>query len=213
MALIAGLLLMASMVVLALAVATGMLLEKRMTGHFADGQLALQRARLGGQWASHWLQSRIGDPFHAQCDTACGPTPPVFEVGALPDHPEFEDAAWWRMNGEIAGHEPEAGPRLDYSLPGTEDPRWLIEALHQEPMEGFAAEPGEPPPTLGYYRVLSRGTGRYPGSIAVTETIIARPWVPDFEPAPFPPDADAPAFCDQVPEEIPCGRLGWNRRR
>lgn len=213
-ALIAGLLLMASMVLLALAVATGMLLERRMAGNFGDGQLALERSQLAGQWAGYWLESREENPLDPDCVDDCGPTPPAFESGQLPPYPEFEDTGWWKFNGEVAGIEPATGlVRMDYSMAGTEEPRWLIEELHLEPLEGIAAQPGEPEPMLGYYRVLARGSGRYPGSVAVTETLLARPWATDFTPSPYPPGPDGPWFCEQVPDDIPCGRLAWRRRR
>lgn len=213
-ALIAGLLLMVSMVILALAIATGMLLERRMAGNFGDGQLALQRAQLAGRWADYWLNSRETNPLDADCETGCGPTPPLFAAGQIAYHPEFEDAAWWRVHGAAAGTEPGSGEvRMDYTLPGAGDPLWLIEELHLEPIEGLVTEPDDPQPELGYYRVLARGSGRLPGSVAVTETVIARPWVRDYVPTPYPPNPDGPWFCDQVSSEIPCGRVAWRRRR
>ncbi len=212
-ALIAGLLLMASMVLLALAVATGMLLERRMAGNSADGQLALQRAQLAGQWAGYWLQSRAVDPLGDECAQQCGPTPPVHAGGTLPDDPEFEDTAWWRINAVIAGLEPGGAMRMDYSLPGTEAPRWLIEELHRVPLDAISGTDDAAEPTLAYYRILARGTGRYPGSVAVTETVVARPWAESLAPDPFPPEPGGHAFCDQVSDDAPCGRLGWRRRR
>lgn len=213
-ALIVGLLLMASMVLLALAIATGVLLERRMAGNFGDGQLALQRAQLAGKWADYWLHSRTVNPLAPDCAEACGPTPPVFAAGQLPHHPEFEDTAWWQLHGAVAGTDPGTGEvRLDYTLPGTSGPLWVIEELHLEPIEGLVTGPGEPEPALGYYRVLSRGSGRLPGSVAVTESIIARPWVSDYVPTPYPPGPDGPWFCTQVADEVPCGRMAWRRRR
>ena len=213
-ALIAGLMLMASMVLLALAVATGMLLERRMAGNFGDSQLGLQRAQLAGRWADYWLQSRPHNPLDPGCSADCGPSPPIFESRQLPHAPEFEDSAWWQLHGESAGVDPGSGEvRMDYTLAGTEAPRWVIEELRLEPLQGIVAEPGEPEPTLGYYRILARGSGRYPGSVAVTETIIARPWAAEFMSAPYPPDPAGPWFCEQVPQDIPCGRQAWRRRR
>jgi Tfp pilus assembly protein PilX len=213
-ALIAGLLLMASMVVLALAVATGMLLERRMAANFSDAQLALQRAQLADKWAGYWLLSRPNNPLDPACNDSCGPSPPLFGSGQLPDPPELEDTGWWQLHAQIAGIEPVTGQvQMDYSLPGTEDARWLIQEMHSQPLEGYMALPGAPHPTLSYYRVLGRGSGRFPGSIAVTETIVARPWAAEFLPALHPPAPDAEWFCEQVPIEVPCGRLGWRRRR
>ena len=213
-ALIAGLLLMASMVLLALAVANGMLLEQRMTGNFADGQLALQRAQQGDQWAGYWLGSRAENPLASDCDTACGPTPPVFSPGTLPSNPEYESAAWWKTNAVAAGLDPQSGEtRFDYSLSGVPQPLWLIEELHLEPMEALTGEGGEPQPEIGYYRVLSRGQGRLPGSVVVSETIVARPWAPDITAAALPPAPDSEWFCAQFEDDVPCGRLAWRRRR
>jgi hypothetical protein len=121
-ALIAGLLLMASMVVLALAVATGMLLERRMAANFSDAQLALQRAQLADKWAGYWLLSRPNNPLDPACNDSCGPSPPLFGSGQLPDPPELEDTGWWQLHAQIAGIEPVTGQvQMDYSLPGTED--------------------------------------------------------------------------------------------
>ena len=206
--------LMTSMVILGLAVATGLLLERRMAGNSGDSQLALQRSQLAGQWASYWLLSRTENPLNASCSADCGPTPPIFETGHLPQAPEYEDAAWWQLNGAVPGVDPLTGDvRISYSLPGTEDARWIIEELHMQPLEGLVQKPGEPEPSLGYYRILARGSGRYPGSVAVTETVLARPWAANYLPAPYPPGTDAPWFCEQVPAEISCGRVGFRRRR
>lgn len=213
-ALIAGLLLMASMVLLALAVATGMLLEQRMSGNFADGQLALHRAQAGDQWANYWLNSRQEDPLAAGCESACGPTPPAFESGILPANPEYESAAWWQANATAAGIDPYTGEmRFDYSLPGVSSPLWLIEELHMAPMAGLTGETAEPEPQVGYYRVLSRGQGRLPGSVVVSETILARPWASNITASTLPPAPDNEWFCAQFEDDVPCGRLAWRRRR
>ena len=213
-ALIAGLLLMSSMVILGLAVATGMLLERRMASNFGDQQLALERAELAGRWAQYWLQSRSANPLDDTCSEDCGPTPPIFNAGQLPAAPESEPIAWWQLNAVSAGQEPDTGDsRIDYTLPGTDDPLWLIEEIHLQPLEGIIPEPGDPEPTLGYYRVLGRGSGRLPGSVAVTEIVIARPWAASLTPASFPPWSDETWFCEQVPGDVPCGRQAWRRRR
>jgi len=206
--------LMAAMMILALAVATGLLLERRMAGNFGDNQLALQRSQLAGRWAGYWLLSRTENPLDAACSVNCGPTPPIFETGLLPQTPEYEDAAWWQLSGEVPGVDPITGDvRASYALSGVEDARWVIEELHLQPLEGFVQAPGEPEPTLGYYRILARGSGRYPGSVAVTETVLARPWVNEVMPAPFPPDSNSLHFCKQVSSEIACGNLSWRRIR
>lgn len=212
-ALIAGLLLMTSMVVLSLAIATGVLLERRMAGNFGDSQLALQRAQLAGQWGEYWLMSRPETPLPLTCGADCDAMP-IYPPGLLPFSPEVETEAWWQMMGQPAGVEPVSGlVKLDYSLPNAPLPRWLIEEVHLEPMEEWPASPDGEEPMLGFYRILAFGLGRQPGSIAVTEAIVARPWADDLDAGLFPPVPQAPRLCDQLLVDVPCGRQGWRRRR
>jgi hypothetical protein len=70
---------------------------------------------------------------------------------------------------------------------------------------------------VGYYRILGRGTVGHPASVAVTESIVARPWGEGFAPAAFPANPDAPEFCQQLEvaegEQLPCGLQAWRQRR
>lgn len=213
-ALIAGLLLLSSMMVLALAVGTGMLLERRMAANAHDSQLALQRALIAERWAGSWLESMQENPLDPMCTDNCGSVPPFFESGQVPASPEHRDLSWWQLNAGAAGIEPISGQvHMNYSLAAAEDPLWLIEELHTLAIEGAVADPGEPEPLLGFYRILGRGTGRHPGSVAVTESIIARPWFNGYTPSAFPPGADASWPCEAVSADIPCGKLSWRRLR
>ena len=213
-ALIAGLLLMSSMMILALAVGTGLLLEKRMAANFSDGQLAIQRAQLAANWGGYWLYSILENPIDPLCIESCGAVPPLFESGQLPAAIETRPQTWWHQNGQIAGIAPVSGQvKMDYSLPNLEQPRWVIEEVHSQAIEGILVEPGEHEPRLAYYRIIGRGTGRLPGSIVVTEAIIARPWIDDLAPSPFPPINESDWLCHQVPNDIPCGTLGWRQLR
>lgn len=208
-ALIAGLMLMASMVMLSLAVATGVLLEHRMAGNFGDGQLALGRAQLAQQWGEHWLYSQAVNPLNPECESDCG-VALIYPQGTLPAAPELLNSEWWSLNAWKAGIEPVTGlVHLDYTFPGTGDPLWLIEELRIEPLEPLIEDPE---PTMGYYRVLAHGSGRLPGSIAITESIIARPWIDSLEPSPLPPSAGT-WFCETVTTDFACGRMSWRRRR
>ena len=212
-ALIAGLLLMGSMVLLSLAIATSVLLERRAAAGFGDNQLAQNRAQLGLRWGEYWLFSLAEDPLDPACETECDSTP-LFAQGLLPADPESQNIEWWKLNARVAGIEPISGQvRLDYTLPGVEDAFWLIEEVHSQALENVATGPGFLPPRLSYYRIFGHGSGKQPGSVAVTESIIARPWIGTLQPSRFPPTFDAPNFCDQVPEDVPCGRLAWRKRR
>jgi hypothetical protein len=66
---------------------------------------------------------------------------------------------------------------------------------------------------VGYYRILARGTGGSPGSLAVIESIVARPWGGEYQPALYPAAQPPGLFCRQFDPAIPCGTLAWRQRR
>jgi hypothetical protein len=115
------------------------------------------------------------------------------------------------MNGIQSGLHPETGEAVGVASSGREAARWIVEEIHFQAaagMENLPAFEG-----LGWYRVLSRGTGLQAGSIAVTEAIVARPWEGDFEIASFSADSSSATFCSQFIEDFPCGTVAWRRRR
>jgi len=205
-----GLVLLAAIRLLALLAANGMLLQRRMSANFGAGGRALAQATRGAEAARAWLNSRADFERESGCSERCVLPFAIHGFGQLPRNPEFESAAWWQIHGFATGHHPETGEPL---VPGETEirpPRWIIEELRYE------SAPATPEGTLagiGYYRVLARGSGGSPGSLAVTESIIARPWGDGVEPAPFPSGGPAGAFCRQFDPAIPCGTLAWRQRR
>ncbi len=211
MALLAGLLLLSAVSLLALIAANGMILQSHQTANFGDKIRAAENAAIAEAQARAWLISRPDIERQPGCLTGC-----VLPVGIrgpdeLPQNPEFESAAWWRINGVQAGTHPETGEFIAMPPGGKEPARWIIEELRFEPTEASANDPVAG--GLAYYRVLSRGTGSHPGSVAVTETIMARPWEGDFEEASFPSVAAAEPFCRQFNGTYPCGTQAWRQRR
>jgi hypothetical protein len=134
----------------------------------------------------------------------------VVPPGQLPLQPEFESAGWWASHAYPFGRHPETGEAVRMLHTETEAPGWNIEELHYEPRGEAVA--GTEIEGVAYYRILSRGAGGAAG-IAVTESIVARPWGGDIEAAPFPPDPGPPVFCAQFEGLHDCGRLAWRRRR
>ena len=67
--------------------------------------------------------------------------------------------------------------------------------------------------TVAYYRVISRGTGRRPESVVVTEALLARPWVEWAIPLEFPPLTPLDRFCQQFAQLHVCGTLAWRQIR
>ena len=210
-ALIMGLVLLAAISVLALASARGMVLQHRMAGNAAENLEALHNATLASAAARAWLESRADIEREAGCLVDCVLPFGIRGPGELPARPELESAAWWRDSAYLAGVNPETGDDLGYRSGGAEPARWIIEEIAYLPLEAEA--PDAAVDGAGYYRVLARGTGKRHSSVAVSESIVARPWDGDYEPAPYPPDDPSEPFCRQFDEPVACGMLAWRQRK
>lgn len=211
MALILGLLLLAAISAVAVMAANGMLLQRRMAANYEDRELALQNAGMATAAARAWLNSRADFEREPGCFESCLLPPAVHPAGELPERPEYESAAWWRLNGVPPETHPETGAATGRfeTAPGTG--RWLIEEVHMEPFAVATAGPEWG--GIAYYRIFGRGVGRQAGSVAVTESLVARPWEGSYQPADYPPQADGPDFCRQFDAAVPCGALAWRQLR
>jgi Tfp pilus assembly protein PilX len=210
-ALIMGLLLLAALTLLAVMSANGMVLQRRMAANFEDRALALENADLAAAAARAWLDSRADVEREAGCQAGCLLPAAIHGVGELPPNPEFESADWWRSTAVLTGTHPESGDSLGTAHYGGSPSYWIVEEIHFEPF----ADPIEDPAVagIGYYRLFGRGSGNHPGSVAVTESIVARPWQGEYQPADFPTPASSGAFCRQFDPNVPCGTLAWRQRK
>jgi Tfp pilus assembly protein PilX len=211
MALVIGLLLMAALSLLALTASSGMVLQRQMAGNFRDNALALREAGFAENEAEAWLFSRADSERERGCSAGCLLPPGIVPAESLPERPEFASGAWWQAHGFPAGFNPVSGEQRAYPSEGAEPPRWVVAEAHFEPTGDV---PGELTAAgLAYYRIFSRGLGRQPGSIAVSETVVARPWEGEYKAGEYPPTSGASSFCTQFAGLYPCGRLAWRRRR
>jgi Tfp pilus assembly protein PilX len=210
-ALIMGLILLAAISLLALTSARGMVLQHRMAGNLEENLEALHNASIAAADARSWLESRADVEREAGCVTDCLLPVAIRNLGELPPRPEFESAAWWRANGFLAGADPESGDGLGHGSGGVEPARWIMEEIRYEPVDAEAPELTVA--GVGYYRILARGSGKRHGSVAVSETILTRPWDGEYDPAPYPPTDPPGDFCGQFDEPIVCGTLAWRQRK
>lgn len=208
-ALLMGLVLLAALSLLALMATSGMLLQQRMSANYGERSVALAHATRAAAAALSWLYSRTDFEREADCVMDCQLPFAIHAPGRLPRNPEFESAAWWQSNAQAAGVHPLSGEPL--AAPEPDPPRWVMEEIGYLPLDASAAGPSAA--GIAYYRVLARGHGASPGSIAVTESIVARPWQGEFEPLPYPPDSPRAGFCLQFSGELPCGTQAWRQRR
>jgi len=215
-ALIAGLALLAALSLLALVATSGMILQRHMAANFQENKLALENSAIASSFAIAWLYSRANHEREAACISDCLLPVAIHNVGEIPAQAEYQGSSWWRSNGIEVGVDPESGELMgDNPGSGAVPAPSILEELHSEVAEN--ADDGNPFEGVGYYRILSRGTGTHAGKIAVTESIVARPWGGDYQLGVFPPGPEPSNFCLQfageAEEDNDCGRLAWRQRR
>lgn len=210
-ALLAGLVLLTAISLLALSASSGMILQRNMTMNFQENSLALQNASIASEFAVAWLNSRPVIDRESACEEDCLLPIGIHAQGELPAQPEFESVEWWRSNAFETGYNPEKAETITTPDRGAEPARWIIEEIYYQ-LTGDVVEEGRAE-SVAYYRIFSRGTGRNSRSVAVTETITARPWEGDFDSGDYPPTGPLDSFCDQFESRYDCGRLSWRQRR
>lgn len=210
-ALLTGLMLLAAISLLALSAASGTLLQRNMAINFEENAQALQNASVAGSYALAWLNSRTVIERESGCVSNCLLPIGIMSSGSLPAQPEVEGAEWWRGNAIAAGYNPETDRSERAPDQGAEPARWLIEEIHYQLVDPSGDD--EHPQGLGYYRIVSRGTGRNARSVAVIEMVAARPWDGEFLPGVYPPNGPAREFCAQFGGQFDCGRLSWRQLR
>jgi Tfp pilus assembly protein PilX len=214
--LLTGLVLLAAISLLALVAASSMVLQLRMAGNFEDSRLALQNSAMAVALGEDFLYSVGQDGRIPDCQGTCFNSPLstiIHQTTELPAFPEYEAESWWRSWGAVAGVAPLSGVSLENSgVPGAEPPRFLIEEVHFDPTTGVPVSADAPLlDGIGYYRILGRGSGRGAAAIAVSESIVARPWKADALPGPG--NGDVHAFCADYRPWYDCGRMAWRQRR
>jgi hypothetical protein len=211
MALLLGLLLLASLSVLALAAASDSQLQLRIAGNFDRETRALQAARSAGAWAEQWLLSLAQAPAVQQCVDDCTAPSPVRAPGVYPQRPEHAPETWWLDHGAADGIDPLTGARL---APAGDDGgpagRWIVEQLQRQPREDTATGAFV---DVAWYRVIARAPMAPSGPAVVVESLVARPWgAPEWS-DPLPRSAKLGSFCSALWSRLPCGRQAWRRRQ
>ena len=210
-ALVTGLVILAAISLLAVTAAGGMTLQRHQAANFQD-RVRAHAAADSAQWAAQaWLYSRPDSDRQIDCNTACFLPEAIYPVGALPLQPEFRAAAWWSDHATASDRHPVSGdsPPFDSRIAPTA--AWIVQEVHFESIDPERNERGVR--GVGYYRVLSRGTGRQANTVTVTEAVVARPWHGAHEPIAYPPEGPVREFCSQFENTLPCGVLSWRTLR
>ena len=214
-ALIAGLSLLAALSLLALVATSGMILQRHMAVNYHENKLALDNSAIAASFAKAWLFSRANHEREKSCTVDCLLPVAIHNAGEIPAQLEFQSVVWWQENGIKAGVNPESGESTgNYPVAGASPPLWILEELNFEATEN--SNDGAPFEGVGYYRILSRGTGTHEEKVAVSESIVARPWGGDFQLDVYPPGPEVSTFCQQFSGKTgdnDCGHLAWRQRR
>jgi hypothetical protein len=214
--LLIGLVLMAAISLLALVATASMVLQLRMAGNFEDSQVARQRSTIAVTQGENFLYSIGHDGRLPGCQSQCFNSPLstiIHQALDVPAFPEYEDASWWRSWAADAGFDPLSGAPIENTGGlGADPPLFLIEELYFDPLAGVPIAADAPLLNgIGYYRVLGRGSGQGAAAVAVSESIIARPW--EAGALPGSGSRDASEFCAGFKAWYDCGRMAWRQRR
>jgi Tfp pilus assembly protein PilX len=207
-ALLLCLLLLFALTLLGLAAASDAGLQSRMTGNLEKASASVRIADANLAWAESWLLSIDGAQRPATCSDSCATDEVIREAGGYPDSPERQDLAWWSDNGFRIGYDPVSGEVMASSLAALGG-FWIMEEVQFQ----NSPNPGGEQPGTGYYRGIALGKGPDGKSIAVTESIFARPWGnPDWT-DPLPGVEGQAGVCRRFEIQALCGRLAWRQRR
>jgi Tfp pilus assembly protein PilX len=215
-ALLAGLTLLAAISLLALVATASMLLQRRMAGNFSDSQQARQAAAAAISQGVEFLFALQPGARLTGCMQDCFPAPLdqlIRSPDSLPARPETEANSWWEAWAAEANVDPLNGSRSsDFGVFGSQPPRFLVQEAYFVDLTGTARIPGAPSlDGIGYYRILGRGTGHGPAAVAVSEAIVAHPWLaPPADDQAASPDG---GNCDTFIPWYDCGLMAWRQRR
>ena len=206
-ALVTGLVILAAISLLAITAAGGMTLQRHQAANFQD-RVRARSATDTAQWAAlAWLYSRPDSDRQSECSTACFLPEAIYSDGAIPSQAEFLSAAWWTDHATPADRHPVSGDPIELGTTTGSPAAWIIQEVYFEAIDPGGNEYGIE--GIGYYRVLSRGTGRQANTVAVSESLVARPWRGAYETAKYPPEAALQAFCEPFNDKLPCGIQAW----
>ncbi len=211
MALVSGLLFLVAVALLAVTAAGSMTLQQQQAANFTDRQKARSSADLAESYAIAWLYSRDSVDRQTGCIIDCVLPVGIYRDDEIPDRPEFESAAWWQATATPAGRDPLSGDQIEYAATNPTHAAWIIEEIHF--LGHQEDERQQPVSATGYYRIVSRGQGIHPGSVAINESIVARPWNEGVTASEFPPKLPLGEFCRQFSDDVACGMQSWRQRR
>ena len=214
--LLTGLVLLAAISLLALVATSSMLLQLRMAGNFEDSRLALQNSAMAVTEGERFLYSIRNDARSPDCQANCF-TPPldtiIHAAKDIPVFAEYEDKNWWHSWAVDAAFDPLSGTPVETTpAMGADSPRFLIEEVYFDPLTSLPVATGAPLLSgIAYYRILGRGCGKGATTVAVSESIIARPWKADALPGSS--SRDSREFCAGFRPWYDCGRKAWRQRQ
>ena len=213
-ALLAGVILLTAISLLALVATNSMILQRHMAGNFSEGQRARQAAAFATLHAKRLVFGIAHGTRFTACLQDCFPDPwahIIRQPSYFPIFPEYETTSWWQSEALEAGPDTAGADEYSWDFAG-ETPRFLIEEVFFDDQASALSQANAPTlDGIGYYRILGRAVGRGTAQVAVSEAIVARPWLSSN--ASVTADPNGTDYCALFSPWYDCGLLAWRQRR
>jgi Tfp pilus assembly protein PilX len=193
-ALLLSLILLVAFTLLGVSLASAYQLQQRVQTNQERASSAMHAANSALAEAERWLFGQTIETRPVACALACAADRPVWVQLQIPANVQQLDRAWWQTHGQSSASS--AGER-----------HWLIEELLPP---GPVPDPSKAP--TGYYRVVAMGSDDNGIALAVTESLVVRPWVDVPNQSPTSPGSLVNHFCGETGID-PCGRVSWRQLR
>jgi type IV pilus assembly protein PilX len=169
--LIVSMLLLLVVTILALGASQTTRLQERMVGSQRNFDLAFQAAEAGLRAGERMVANSMTSP-----PLPCASNPPclVYERGYLDQFVSYDDQAfqgrdWWLGRAQPYA----AAPAISGEGLAGQDPLFYIEQI-EEVFDAGSNSSGGPPPSVVYYRIVSRGEGGTSNAQVVLHSTYAR---------------------------------------
>jgi len=165
MALLMVLFLMIFLSVIGMSVTTSSVSESQMSTNFLDQDTAFQSAETALRAGESWIAAFGPNPVPLPVPNCAAPC--IAQIGSLPNPPWGTPQAASLPPGEVSG------------LPGVPGantaPEYTIEFAANVVMQGssLGLSTGQPQPTVNFYQITARGTGRTNQAQAVLQSMFA----------------------------------------
>lgn len=193
-ALFLSLILLIAFTLLGTSLAAAYQMQQRVQSNQERVASATQAANAALAEAERWMFEQVADRPPVACSEFCSSDNPVWVHLHVPADIQHLDQTWWQAHAQA-------------SNAGSGNGHWLIAELEAP---GAEMDPLQTP--TGLYRVLALASDQHGVALAVTESILVRPWMDPPPAESLPSGRPVERFCRET-GRYPCGRVAWRQLR